>query len=343
VRTLEDLVRVCEIDLNVWEVERWVANKWEVAAKGTDQQLHHAPLFQIKVWLKKRLVHLATQDEIASLIASTKTAITTLRPISRAPKTGLALELSVPDLHMGKLAWAKETGSVNYDVKIAEKVFANAIDALLDRTAHHTFEQIIFPVGNDLLNADSVIGTTTNGTPQDNDARFQKTFSAARQLITSTIERLRQLAPVLVIMVPGNHDQLSVWHLGDSLECYFHKHDNVTIENTPTFRKYHQFGQVMLMFTHGDTGQKADYPLLMATERPMMWGTSTYREAHVGHIHRMKVEEYHGVKVRVSPALCAIDAWHTWKQFTGNNRSAEAFVWHRQEGMIGQAFYTVQE
>jgi hypothetical protein len=86
-----------------------------------------------------------------------------------------------------------------------------------------------------------------------------------------------------VKMVPGNHDTLSTWCLGHSLECWFHATPDVMIDNEPRNRKYHQFGQVILMFTHGDKGKRPNYPLVMATEQPQMFGATVHREAHTGH------------------------------------------------------------
>ena len=54
IRTLDDLIRVCKIDLDVWEIERYIVNKWEVAAKGNDGVMNHSPLYQVKAWLKKK-------------------------------------------------------------------------------------------------------------------------------------------------------------------------------------------------------------------------------------------------------------------------------------------------
>jgi hypothetical protein len=341
VRTLADLIRVCEIDTETWEVERWVANKWEMGSTDQDKKAHVQPLFQIKAWLKKKTQTIAIRAEIDDLIAHAKARIPS-RPASRKPtSSGYMLEVSIPDLHIGKLAWGKETGEANYDSRIAERVFLDAMDALLERTASYRFESIVFPVGNDLLNTDNAQGTTTRGTPQNTDSRYQKSFTLARRLMTDAIERLRQIAPVTVLLVPGNHDTLATWHLGDSLSCYFHKTQGVHIDNEPRQRKYHQFGKVMLMFTHGDKGKRPNYPLVMATEQPDMWGATVHREAHTGHLHQLRVEELHGVKVRISPALCPTDAWHAEHMFTGNARAAEAFVWHRDEGMVGTALYTV--
>ncbi len=97
----------------------------------------------------------------------------------------------------------------------------------------------------------------------------------------------------------------------------------------------------MLMFTHGDKGKQENYPLLMATEMPEMFGATVHREVHVGHLHQLRVRELMGVRVRVIPSLSAADSWHSDMQFVGNKRAAEAFVWCPKEGLVAQATYTV--
>lgn len=344
VRTLADLIRVCQIDTDEWEVERWVANKWEQAHTDAKKQAHVTPLFQIKAWLKRKTKILAIKSEIQALIADAKAKIPKRVIIGRKAATSTAdylLEIAVPDLHLGKLAWGRETGESNYDSKIAETLYETAVQTLVQRTASYPFAQILLVVGNDMLNADNAALTTTRGTPQHSDSRYHKSFAMARKMVTRTIDQLRAIAPVHVAMVPGNHDTLSTWHLGHSLECYFHDTPDVTIDNEPRQRKYHQFGKVMLMFTHGDKGKRTDYPLVMATEQPQMFGATVHREAHTGHLHQTRVEERHGVRVRISPALCPADAWHAENMFTGNARAAEGYVWHREEGLVGTAVYTV--
>ena len=291
----------------------------------------------------------AKQREIAEL----KQAFALATPISPKPvKTdkgaNCMLEVDIFDLHLGKLAWAKETGYENYDLKIAKDLFVEALEVLIARTAGNKFSEVVLPVGNDFFHTDNLVSETTAGTRQDMEGRFHKTAHIGRQLMVYAIERLRQIAPVTAIVAPGNHDQLSAWHLGDSLECWFHDAKDVKVDNLPTLRKYHQFGNVMLMFTHGNRGKHIDYPLLMATEKPEMWGATKYRECHIGHLHQTqmrdsyKVEENHGARVRIISALCAADAWHAEMQLVGNLRQAEAFVWHRDEGQIAHATYTAR-
>jgi predicted phosphodiesterase len=344
IHTLEELVEYFKIDLVLWEVERWVANKWEMGYKDKDDKAQVEQLYQVKAFLKKRKEVEDSRNEVEELKKLAETWSPSPEPhrVVCYPDD-LLLEVNFPDAHLGKLAWGVETGHGNYDVKIAESVFWEALETILDRTRHHRFNQIIFVIGNDVLNSDDIEGRTTSGTYVSSDARYHKTFAAVRNLKIRATERLRKIAPVKIIVVPGNHDKLSSWHLGDSLECYFHNYTDVEIDNSPQVRKFHQHGQVGLMFTHGHKGKRTDYPLLMAAEQPQMWGTTKFREVHTGHTHMTKTDEQHGVRVRVLPALCAPDDWLAENAFVGNLRNAEGYVWSPNEGLIEQVYYTVPE
>ena len=355
VKTLEDLIRVCDIDTATWEVVEWHANKWEMGYKDALQKAHTIPLFQVKARLRRRIEIIDARNEIAELKELAKTALRTrrqplLRPAVHAgAPSGNMLEIDIFDLHLGKLAWAKETGYENYDLKIARRLFEDALEVLIARTSSHRYDLVLLPVGNDFFHTDNLVSETTGGTRQDCEGRFHKTARIGREMMVHAIERLRHVAPVRAVVAPGNHDQLSSWHLGDSLECWFHADSDVTVDNYPTLRKYIEFGKVMLMFTHGNRGKQADYPLLMATEQPEMWGRTRFREAHLGHLHKThvlsgpSVSENHGARVRIISSLCATDAWHAEMQFVGNLRQAEAFVWNQHEGQIAHATYTAPE
>ena len=72
IRTLADLVEICEIDTNEWIIDHWVANKWEMGAKDADDKLQIEPLFQVKAWLKPRKQEKALERIAADLMADAK-------------------------------------------------------------------------------------------------------------------------------------------------------------------------------------------------------------------------------------------------------------------------------
>tara|TARA_R110000824_G_scaffold401260_1_gene611487 strand:+ start:229 stop:1677 length:1449 start_codon:yes stop_codon:yes gene_type:complete len=49
-KTLNELLSSCNVDTEIWKVDRYVVNKWETAMK-TQDAIVHRPLFQVKAWL----------------------------------------------------------------------------------------------------------------------------------------------------------------------------------------------------------------------------------------------------------------------------------------------------
>lgn len=343
VQTLPQLIAVCEIDTEEWEVKEWVANAWQMGSvnrKTGDTQA--TQLFQIKAWLRRKVEVLFAKAEIEALRATIGKDFPPLPAVKRPHEkdTPYLLEISIFDHHFGKLAWGRETGYQNYDLNIAIELYRRAVANLLLRTAGYTFAKIVFVIGQDMLNADNKQNTTTRGTPQSTDGRYQKTFMRVRDLLIDTIANLRQLAPVEVVVVPGNHDSLAAWHLGDSLNAYFHATEDVTINNEPTPRKYVRHGKCLLGFTHGDKTKADKLPGIMLADKPRDVGETKFREIHVGHIHQTRLQEFHGIRVRTLSALCPVDAWHSEEGYVGQQRQAEAFVWHADEGIVSTAVYT---
>jgi hypothetical protein len=52
--------------------------------------------------------------------------------------------------------------------------------------------------------------------------------------------------------VPGNHDELTSFHLGEILAARYDGDKHVTVDNSARLRKYYDFGTNLFGFTHGD-------------------------------------------------------------------------------------------
>lgn len=352
IASLDDLVKAYNIDLSVWEVVSFSVSRYESfhgsQAVGESQNWSREddewtvqPLNAIKAQFKKRVEVDSVRKEIESLKEQMRRSANIVPSIPRFDKpTGNVLELCLPDTHFGKVAWAQQTGYDDYDVNIAQKVYEQAIGSILARVEPYKFDRILFVIGNDVFNADNTNGTTFGGTQVESDSRYHRTFRVVREVMVDTIERLRTIAPVDVVVIAGNHDKMTAWHLGDSLECYFHGYHDVKVDNTPKSRKYYKWGKVMLAFAHGDHVKRDKFAKLIASEQPKMWGETVFREVHTGDKHQSRVEEEFGFRFRILPSLSGTDAWHSENGFVGNLRQAEAFVWNNEEGLLGTAIYT---
>lgn len=351
ITSLDQLLSAAKVDLGIWEVDRHVINKWEVAmkeenAKGKVSAVVE-PLWQIKIWLKRRSpAEIGLSAALTEQIAEAKKTPLRLPPVRYASSKGDCLaELDIFDLHYGKLCWAAECGE-DMDVKIAERDFREAVARLRDAAKPYGITKFLFPIGNDYLNVDNEARTTFAGTPQDEDGRWQRTFVNGRKLLAWAIRYLREVAPVDVLVVRGNHDWQRTFYLGDSLECLFSETKEVSIDNTPTGRKYYTFGNVLLGFTHSDKELVKDLPLTMAVEVPEKWAAAKYREFHCGHLHHKRVRdfqpvlEHKSITVRHLSSLTAADAWHAGKGYR-SQRAAQCFIWHKNRGCLAELAFNL--
>lgn len=248
------------------------------------------------------------------------------------------MEICIPDLHLGKLAWDKESGE-DYNLEIAKERFRSAI--LHFKSLAKNVKKFVLIVGNDFFNSDTLNGTTTpssrngfKGTPQHDDSRWQKTFMEGRRLIVECIDELREVAYVDVMIIPGNHDHQRSFYLGEVLEAWYHNCHEVVIDNSPKLRKYYAFGKVLLAFTHGDKEKLIDLPLLMAQEEPMLWASAKFKEWHIGHTHKTQTIDHMGVLIRTIPSLAGTDAYHYEHGYTVTKKAAHAYMWNPDKGLI---------
>ena len=351
IENLNDLVRVCKIDTEKYTVVDYSVKSYNAWIKNDADQIENKQLFSIHANLKLKRTdeNLKGQRDIilneikkASLTVNNE-VIQELPASPFDPVRDCALEINIPDLHIGKLAWGKETGE-DYDINIAVERYKKAVGGLLSRVNTQSLEKIILPVGNDMINIDNKANTTTGGTPQSCDSRFGKMFQTAKNLLIDTITSLSKIAPVEVIVVPGNHDTVAMFTLGEVLDAWFHNNQLVTVINKHTPRKYLQYGSNLLMYCHGHSEKLQDLGIICATEQPQLWAATKFRRVHVGHFHHSKqikftdVQEYPGFTVKVLNSLSANDAWHAEKGYM-SLKGAEAFLYHRDKGLIANYYY----
>ena len=352
VKTVEDALAKAEVDLDIWEVQEVVANSWPTAMKlkkqvvnggneYTEEEPHQVWNWQIKVKLKRRAPK-SVQDAISGLLSDLYE-----KPIN-IPSVAYAtydephmLELSLFDAHFGKVCHSAVSGH-DYNLAEATRVYENAANDLLAKCKGFNIEEILIPVGNDFFQADNWKGTTVAGTQVSMvESLYQEVFRSGCKAVHNLILLARQVAPVNVIWIPGNHDMSVSWYMTEYLRALFSGDTSVTIDNAPAPRKYIDYGTNLIGFTHGNEEKHRDLPLIMATEVSEVFSKTSCREFHIGHFHKAKrmdhlnLDEHVGVKVRVLPSLSGTDAWHFKKGYVKNVRAAEAYLWGLNDGLTG--------
>lgn len=339
-RDPQDLIRAAGMNPDDWYVASQTVNTWEIGAKHPQTgEILVEPLFQTKVRLEPLGEVQGMVKAVRELIDELKEASPILPNMDYEPKKeGHLLEIAIPDLHLGKYAKASETGE-DYNIEIACELFRKALNDLVAQAAKsYPIERIIFPIGNDFLTADTSSNTTTRGTAQDVSGNFENHFRTGIRLLREAVETMRSVAPIEVIIVPGNHDTHAVLAIGELLDAIYENCGEITVHNDHTQpRKYISYGDILLGFAHGHNEKANSLPMLMAVEAADAWGRSRHREIHVGHLHHtrdthyMATNELDGVLIRVIPSLSASDRWHAAKGYR-SQRAALAFVYHPESG-----------
>ena len=319
IRTLTDLIRVCEIDTSVWECVRFTGNSY-----GDN--------FQAKGEFKKKVEEKSFQNILELFIKeSSKHAPKKFSYTAPTSQRDCSYILNIQDLHFSKLAWDKET-SHDYDISIAKKVFKDAVQDLMRKAPRNRIEEVVIICGSDFFQCDQE-GTTTAGTFVDTDSRLAKSFEEGVKLLTETIEELSQSHRVRVICYPGNHDATISMYAGYYISAWFKNNINVVVDNSPKTRKYYGYGKNLIAFSHGNEEKLKDLPLIIMRENMQTVSRYKYIECLTGHRHMDSLTEQNGIKIRTAPSLSATDSWHAKKGYVGNIRTSQGLLYNKETGI----------
>lgn len=344
IKTVEDALEKAEIDLKVWEVERYLINSWEVTMGRTGSDTGKPETYtnwQVKVWLKRKKED-PSLEAIKNIIQTIPTFPYNDPPKFSAP-SGICLEIAPVDAHFAKLAWAKETGRRDYDLNIAVRDYQYVIEQNLSYASPFSPEKIILVVGNDLMHVENYEGVTPIGRHVlDVDSRLPKIIEAALETNIKMVYLCRSVAPTEIIWVPGNHDPHASLYLCMMLREHFRNDPYVTVDLTTTKskRKARLWGKLLVGWTHEITGRHSDWANELAQAFPTEWGQSVWREWHHGHKHKKNeiktfpIMTHGGVLCRQLTALSPIDAWHFEGLFTDAVPGGESFLWSKDYGVI---------
>lgn len=349
VKSLEDLLNACKVDQKVWEVAKYDIGTYEVTGFNKKKEPITIPMFRTKAFLQK-VNPLLDIERIRKDLIDDLTSLFDFRPKKLRPDAYKdddphMIEINAFDLHLGKIG----INGDEYSLEIARERMLSAIQHLIKISSGYYIDQILFTVGNDFLNSDGdwPVPSTTKGTPQFNSDKHIEMYRYGRKLLMECIEILKEIAPVHVKVVPGNHDRESMMHLGDALEVFYDKDENVTVDNSNAMMKAFRYGRCLVVSDHGDGAKLNDLPGIVSQRYRDIWSEVYFVEVHRGHLHTNRafkmqsVEELQGLTVRYLSSMCATDEWHDMNGYVGNIKRASAFIWSKYNGLQAKLNYNV--
>lgn len=243
------------------------------------------------------------------------------------------------DAHIDKICSTDVTDEeASIDSNIAE--FGEAFDELLKDVANKHPEKIVIPFGNDFFQTNDGALTTKRGTPQWDKVHVtgHEAFRIGINLLRRCVDKARQIAPVLLVPVRGNHDEDRVRYMLECMLIAYENQSDVEVMDTRKARVYIRYGTWLFGLAHGDKKTKlAEYPDLMSTDKDgrKHWSSIDQGVYFLGHVHHEKRYEYlrgkdfRGCKVEVLRATSPLDEWHWEEGWTAIPRTGYAFVYDK--------------
>lgn len=251
----------------------------------------------------------------------------------RFDKGGFAV-MNIFDAHVDKLSYVGDGGKKELQRNI--DVLKESFIELFEEVAMYQPEIIVIPTGNDFFNVNGSFPATKAGTMQQTNVHWQDGFQAGVEFYRWMIDYVCRYTQVIVVNIPGNHDEDQVFYLGQVLRAVYEKNESVDIMFGKDVRKYVRLNKVLLGFGHGKRERKRIKELsgVMALEKPQDWAKSKHRIWLLGDLHskheynQVASTEQMGVLIRFLRATTGDDQWHTENLWIGSKKSMSSIIFN---------------
>jgi hypothetical protein len=236
------------------------------------------------------------------------------------------------DVHIGMMAWGRETGE-DYDTKKAANRLCSWVGRAVDASPA-AGEAVILGVG-DLTHADD----QNNMTPRskhvlDVDTRHFKTLDATIAAMAHCIERAAaKHAKVKVRILPGNHDLNTYLAVMFALCERYRDNRRIEVQKVPGEFWVYRFGANLLAAHHGHGGKPERITMWLADEHAEAWGQTRHRVLWTGHMHHHKSADIGGVTWEQLRAITARDAHATSGAYVARAQ-LQAITFDRHAGEV---------
>lgn len=318
---------------NEWEFVYVTTSTWNQHTKEQTTKQLYAVKFKVKPLFKDISAEDALDVAKDLFSKEIKPLQLKIHPKDCRLNKNKLLEIPAIELHLGKMAWRGDTGQ-DYDKNIATSRFYHILEEVCNIQENEKCDRALITIGSDFFNSDTVNATTTKGTPQTNDLRWKKMFLLGLKLYTEFIETLRnKFNTIDVRLCSGNHDKMSSFYLYLALQQYFRNDSKIIFSDNYKDYQCYQFGKCAIFFGHGDSNLKRIIQSIPA-EFYKEWGSSVYRELHLGHLHsEIVVDDSSGMITRRIGSPTGTDQWHYEERFIGATQKHQIFVWDANKGL----------
>lgn len=285
------------------------------------------------------------QDDPQDLLDRIRAAFDGMEPAPpiAAPETVMADLCSVyplMDVHLGMHAWGRETGSDDYDLKLALGDMRHAFAKVLAITPPSDTGVLI--IGGDFFHADNNNAETPSSRHKlDVDGRFDKVVDGGMTILVETIDRLlTRHSSVIVRALRGNHDENAFRILRVGLAAWYRNEPRVTIDAGPRDLFMYQWGRCAVFAHHGDKAKPQQAALYVSDICPF-WSETRHRHFLTGHVHHDQAKDVGPLRWESLRAFCPPDAYAASMGY-GARRALQSLTFHKQDGLVLRAMDPIE-
>lgn len=340
--TSDKLIEICKADsknpTSVMIAHGFNPEKWDIVSYKNNMWHSQRPkdaglniMYQSKIVVKPKKQEWS-EDNVKKIFDSLeKKDFGKLAYKPNYIKNGKMFLYPIADLHIGLLSTVKTSGN-DYNIGIAMDLCDKTTEKVLGRLDKEKYEKIELVLGNDFLNTDNLINTTTKGTPQDSDLFWYEMMDAAIELVIKTINALLPYAPVSVRHVYSNHDEQTMYGVMRAVEFYFKDDENVSFDISILPRTYFKFGKNIVGLSHDIPVKKALE--LFTTEAKKDWSDSEHMYWILAHMHTaMNYEKQGYLEIYRLPTISGWSRWTTKSGYAQTEKKTQCFVFDEVFGI----------
>lgn len=322
IKTLDELVEKCKIDITIWNIDRYVQNFW-----GNSE----SPKWQVKAWLSKKSVAEVFGKDFLEFLKTYEPNVRYYNaPEQQTFLQEACLIINKQDQHLNKF----DINGDNDINKRCSKVWERTYEVLLGASKLNHINKIHYIIGSDQFNSEWM-GTTTKGTRQENILPYHEGFNQICNHEIEVIDLLAEFSGDLEITyVPGNHDEYVGWHLINWLQAYYKDEPTIKFDSSPKCTKYVQYGKSAIMFNHGDAIKPAKLAAMFPIQFRENWSSCDSYYIFTGDKHHELSMELTGIKFYQIPALSqAKSSWDDKNGHICDRPEISAFIIEKDYGM----------
>jgi len=240
------------------------------------------------------------------------------------------LLVSPADLHWGMLAWEGETIDP-YDRKEAERRLFYHVNQCVNRLRERP-ERVLLILGNDWFHVDAGKPETRKGTPVDIDGRPADIVRSGCYLAAKLVDSLRQIAPVDIKVIPGNHDVHNSLCVRLFLEARYAEIADVNVDVSDRSRSYYRYGQTLMGFDHGKYVPDKRISEVLKKECREDWGATQWHTVFCGHLHKPAEIGDEEADIYYLPSLAGVENYAYKRGFVCSDPGIDVHVVDYERG-----------